>query len=67
MPDKEPIDDTPIVDITKIKFKFGHCSRCSSTNLSIIHKEQVVCNDCGDWIWLEDAVNSCWNGYCEPS
>lgn len=49
-------------DIKKKKFKIGHCSRCNSTNLSVMGN-RVICNDCNDWQWLEDAIDSCWNGF----
>ena len=45
-----------------IGFKLGHCSRCNSNNLEI-RDSKVICKDCNNWTWLEDAKHSCWNGY----
>lgn len=44
------------------QFKSGHCSRCNSQNIIVVNNK-VICQDCNDWAWLEDAIDSCWNGY----
>ena len=40
-------------------YTLGNCSCCNSTNI-IITDKKIVCLDCGNWTWLEDAINSCW-------
>lgn len=46
-----------------MKFTKGHCSCCQSTNIAI-KGQIIVCLDCNDWEWFEDAINSCWNAEC---
>lgn len=46
----------------KKKYKTGHCSRCNSINL-VVKEDMVICNNCNNWTWLDDAIDSCWNGY----
>jgi hypothetical protein len=43
-------------------YKIGHCSRCNSQNIEVT-TDKVICRDCNDWAWFEDAIFSCWNGY----
>lgn len=44
----------------KIK-SLGCCARCGSKHIAITSdNKKVVCLDCYDWEWIEDAIYSCW-------
>lgn len=44
---------------TKKIYKTNKCSRCGGTNIGFTDN-QVVCLDCHDWAYFDDAINSCW-------
>ena len=46
-------------------FKPGRCPECGSRDELSCDGEIIEChnNDCDAWEWIDNAIDSCWNGY----